>query len=87
MIGIENRCAVVRMGDNGVRRAGLDAIVTCCSSVEKNRLFHCTGRAQPVETNRSRGLLFVEAICLFDERLRGFDGGENRILQKIPPTV
>ena len=87
MIGIEHRCAVVRMGDNGLRRAGLHAIMTFCASFEKQVLFHCTGRAQPVQTNRSRSLLLVEAICLFDELLRGFDGGENRILQKIPTTV
>ncbi len=87
MIGIQNRCAVVRMGDNGVRRTGLHAIMTFCASIEKQWLFHRTGRAQPVETDLSRGLLLAETICFFDELLRSFDGGENRVFQKIPPTV
>jgi len=87
LIGIEHRCAVVRMDNNGVRRTGLDAIMTFRASLEKQWLFHRTGRTQPVETDRSWGLLFMETLCFFDELLRGFDGGENRILQKIPPTI
>jgi hypothetical protein len=75
------------MGDDGMGRTGLYAVMAFRAPLEKKLFFRRTGRTQPLQPNLSRGLFLSEAICLLDKRLRGFDRGENGIFQKISPTV
>ncbi len=54
-IGENNRCAVIRVGDNRARWTGLDTVAAFRAALQKERVFDCTGRPQPISPGRRRG--------------------------------
>lgn len=74
------------MQDQGVMRTGFDAITALGAALEKKRLTHGSGRAQPVRPHwRSRFLW--RRVHMGRIFLRRFCDRQDGILEKIPAPV
>ena len=88
LIGVDHRSAVSGMEADAAVGAGLGAILTARASLQKQRLFHGSGRSKKIRPRRCGGSHRLRlGIALFLEFVRRPSNGYDRVLEKLAAPV